>query len=99
MKNRTARIAIGKDNSNEIELKCGVPQGSVLSPTIYSLYTNDLPPAGPGCLNTIFAADITQVITLPSKSKALMKIKVEKEIERINKYERTWKNINKLGET
>ncbi len=35
--------------------------------------------------------DITKVIATPSKSKHMMKIKVEKEIERINKFERKWK--------
>ena len=68
-----------------------MPQGSTLSPTLYSIYTNDLPPPGPGCLDTIFADDITQVITTPSKSKAMLKLKVEREIERINKFERKWK--------
>lgn len=91
LNNRTAKINIGKDHSNEIQLKSGVPQGSVLSPTLYSIYTNDLPPPGPGCLDTIFADDITQVITSPSKSKGMMKLKVEREIERISKYERKWK--------
>ncbi len=36
LNNRSARICIGKDSSNEIKLKSGVPQGSVLSPTLYS---------------------------------------------------------------
>ncbi len=91
LNNRTARISFGKDMSDTINFKSGVAQGSVLSPTLYSLYTNDLPPPGPGCLDTLYADDITQLITSPSKSKDMMKIKVEREIERINKYERKWK--------
>ncbi len=38
----------------------------------------------------MYADDITQ-ITSPNKSKLMMKIKVEREIERINKFERKWK--------
>ncbi len=39
----------------------------------------------------MYADDVTQVITSPSKSKLMMKIKVEREIERISKSERRWK--------
>ncbi len=90
LNNRTARISFGKDMSNIINLESGVSQGSVLSPTLFSLHTNDLPPPGPGCLDTLYTDDITQIITSPSKSKAIMTTK-EGETERINKYERKWK--------
>ncbi len=39
----------------------------------------------------MYVDDFTQVIALPTKSKLLMKVKVEREIKIINKFERIWK--------
>ncbi len=42
-------------------------------------------------MDTIYPYDVSQVITTPSKSKLMIRVKVEREIERINKFERKWK--------
>ncbi len=62
LENRAARINIGNECSNTIDLfLCGVPYRSLLSPALYIIYTNDLPPARPGRLDIMHADDITQV--------------------------------------
>ena len=89
--NRSARIKHGELISNKIDLKSGVPQGSVLSPSLYITYTADMPPPGPGGLNVCFADDVTQVIEYMHASKQMLAIRTTREINKINNYENLWK--------
>ncbi len=89
--NRSALLNIGNDFSNNIQLLSAVPQGSVLSPTLSTLYTNDIPAAGPGCLDIMYTDDVTKKIATQSKSKNMMKFKVEREINKINRFKKKWK--------
>ena len=41
--NRTIQVRIGQTLSKTVSLKSGVPQGSVLAPTIWNFYTGDIP--------------------------------------------------------
>ena len=95
---RTAQIKINNHTGPKFEIQTGVPQGSVLSPTLFTIYTNDAPPPLKG-ENITYADDITQIIGYKGKSKQMINRITQKEIIRINKFEDNWKiktNINKF---
>lgn len=95
---RTARIKVGTYIGDQLNLRCGVPQGSVLSPTLFITFTRDLPPPSTG--NYIaYADDVTQITGYGGRSKEIMNRKTERDIEKVNDFERKWKiktNINKF---
>ena len=91
LNNRTASIKVNEYTGAPFNIQSGVPQGSALSPTLYSIYTSDIPQARHGCLNIMYADDVTQIITHPSKSRNFMVNKIQKEINTINTYEKKWK--------
>ncbi|XP_068225475.1 uncharacterized protein [Palaemon carinicauda] len=96
---RVAMIKIKDYVGPEFQLLSGVPQGSVLSPTLYNFYIKETPPPAEGCLQIIFADDHTQVITYPNKNKLRLQRKTVRELTKINNYERKWKittNTNKF---
>ena len=56
----------------KFQILSGVPQGSVLSPTFFTIYTKDIPQPDHNCKNIIYAHDITQIISYPGKSRHMM---------------------------
>jgi hypothetical protein len=53
---RTFQVSFGKSKSSVCNIPYGVPQGAVLSPTLYNLCTSDAPTVN-GCELTTFADD------------------------------------------
>ena len=96
--NREAKIIIGNQIGPSIKLCCGVPQGSNLSPTLYTIYTADMPPPVHGEY-VAYADDVTQIIRHPGKGKQMMARITTHAIEQINEYEKKLKiktNTQKL---
>ena len=58
--NRKQHVSINGMYSELRDVKCGVPQGSVLGPLLFLLYVNDLPNVS-GLLNFYLFADDTNI--------------------------------------
>jgi len=88
---RTQYVSFRGAKSATYDVNCGVPQGSVLGPLLFIIYTNDLPSVLEFCQCILFADDTT--LYYSSNNDQLLKNNVE-----IDLYELAdWFNANKLS--
>ena len=77
--------------SSNSEIKCGVPQGSILGPLLFLLYINDLAIVSEACFPILFADDSNMFIS--GKDVQAMSQKLNSDMENI----RQWLCCNKLS--
>ena len=71
-KDRKQAVRIDNDTSDLVDVEIGVGQGTILGPTLFSLYLYDLPNAL-DCLTIQFADDTTLYLTAPNNAELKVK--------------------------
>ena len=70
-----------KESSSDIlNIECGVPQGSVLGPLLFIIYSNDLPKSVKSSKTILFADDTTIYVTGPNKNRLFSDIRKDLEL-------------------
>ena len=109
LQDRSAYVRVNNKKGDPFKLTAGVPQGDILSPTLFLIMCNDYPSPtfNQRSRNFVkqYADDFTQVIIskfrgrVNPQRKELHKTNIMTEIHRQNDYERLWKistNFNKF---
>ena len=73
LSDRQFQIKVGNEKSEPQPIKAGVPQGSVLGPTLYTLFTSDLPTSPDKSIGT-FADDIAILTTNEDPERAALNL-------------------------
>ena len=89
---RKFQVAVGDGLSTPRALRAGVPQGSLLSPLLYNLYTADLP-KGDGVSIYSYADDVALLATGRCEKMANRRLQIT--LNSINSYYQKWK-LNRL---
>ena len=85
---RYFRIKQDDDYSELKEIKAGVPQGSVLGPVLYLLYTSDIPDLDHNIMATF--ADDTAIIAVGKNHEEAAR-KLQTSIDQINTWRKRWR--------
>lgn len=93
MDDRTAFINFRDHKTNRFPLNSGVAQGGCASPALYIFYNHDIPETADPITNAdiCFADDVTQLVCTYGNSHRRHKLHIEREINRINTFERKWR--------
>ena len=89
--NRKQYVNVNDVDSDMLNVKCGVPQGSILGPTLFILYINDLYKVSK-LLNFILFADDTNIFISGKNIDTLCNV-LSNELQHLD----TWFKVNKLS--
>lgn len=89
LSDRTSQVSIGSSLSLPYAVNAGVPQGSILGPILYNLYTSDIPALPNNGTLSLFADD--SAISYEGRVIRTLVSKLQKGIDDYTSYLTTWK--------
>jgi len=82
--NRKQSVIINREMSPPTNMEFGVPQGSVLGPTLFLIYINDMPRCAPALKYTLFADDTC--LSMSHKDPKQLEILINNELKKVNQW-------------
>lgn len=89
LSHRKFKVSIKNFESLLFYISAGVPQGSLIGPILYSVYTSDLPPLPDGCFLSLFADDTA--ILCKGRATITAKNKLQQCLDLLSDYSIKWK--------
>jgi len=93
LSNRLQYIEINNTQSDYLELKCGVPQGSILGPLLFIIYINDLHTITENLTPIIYADDTSMLASLNTNNFSAVQDEINDELKSVS----DWLKLNKLS--
>ena len=93
LENRQFYVQIGDYKTSMRSIECGVPQGAVLSPTLFSVFINDVPTKNTQNEKTILFADDIAHMTIYRKGQPITNT-VQKYLHELEIWMNKWRHIN-----
>lgn len=86
---RTLQVSYLNSKSDQFQIRAGVPQGSILGPILYNIFTSDLPDLPAGCTKSLFADDTS--ISAKGRSLRVVCSRMQKGLDIFSSYLKKWK--------
>ena len=91
LEERKQYVSFNKHDSSTMDIKCGVPQGSIFGPLLFLIYVNDLSNVSSILFTLLFVDDTNVFVT--GKNLSTLFTTMYSELVRLSE----WMNVNKLS--
>lgn len=75
LKDRTYEVTVAGVSSDCRDVPAGVPQGAIISPTLFNFYLSDIPNVEPNCEYAFFADDTAVIVRGKQKRSVIRRLK------------------------